>query len=198
MAQQRMRGSHIRTIGVTLASALALSACVFRQGYPVSWGTLAEGCPDISGVYWDAGERWGASLPVPFRAPTIVTRSLSALLSGAGEYGKPFKVELTQRETGELRVQLWVDDTTGSQYGVTYRCTPQALEVQLPPRWVRASLGLVRASGSLYLTTGVGGDLIGNLNYHTYGTLLFVPIIASGNTWYRFKRVPDVKTQPVV
>ncbi len=186
----------VRTIGLAMVSAVSLSGCVFHQGYPASWGPQTAGCPNISGVYLDAGERWGASVPFPFRAPTVETRSLSGLLSGAGEYGKPFKVELIQQEGGQLRVRLHVDDTTGSQYRVTYHCTAEAVEVQFPPRWVRQSLGVVRASGSLDFTTTADGDLIGNLDYRTYGTVLFLPIIARGNAWYRFKRASQNSEPP--
>lgn len=195
-AEHRARDACVRAIGLVMASALSLSACVFHQGYPASWGPRAEGCPNVSGLYLDAGERWGASVPFPFREPTVTTRSLSGLLSGAGEYGKPFKVELIQREGGQLHVRLHVDDHTGSQYRVTYRCTAEAVEVELPPRWVRQSLGIVRASGSLHLTTAAEGDLIGNLDYRTYGMVLFLPIIASGNAWYRFKRAAQDSEAP--
>jgi len=175
-------------VTAVLASAFSLSACVFYQSYPSSWVARGEGCSDISGVYSDAGERSARGLPFPFSGTVIVTRSLSGLLSGRGEYGKPFNVELTQQEGDKLRVRLWVDDTVGSQYRVGYRCTPSGIELRLPARWMTQGLGVVRASGSLYLATGANGDLIGNLKYRTFGVALIVPIIASGNAWYRFTR----------
>jgi hypothetical protein len=98
-------------------------------------------------------------------------------------------VELTQQEGDKLRVRLWVDDTVGSQFRVGYRCTPSGIEVRLPARWMTTQgLGVVRASGSLYLATSADGDLIGNVKYRTFGVAFIVPIIAGGNAWYRFTR----------
>jgi len=118
------------------------------------------------------------------------TRSLSGLLAGTpSEYVKPFKVELIQDAGGELRARLLVDDATvGAQYRVSGRCSPSGVEVQLPPRWITQGLGVVRAWASLHFAVNSDGDLIGNLVYRAYGVILIVPVIATGNAWYRFTR----------
>lgn len=118
----------------------------------------------------------------------VAIRSLSGLLSGTGEYGKPFNVELTQQEGDKLRVRLWVDGTVGAQYRVGYRCAPSGVEVRLPARWMTQRLGVVRATGSASFTTDPDGNLIANLKYHRYGVVLIVPIVGRGNAWYRFIR----------
>jgi hypothetical protein len=178
-----------RTVSGVLVSALSLTACVFHQSYPSSWTPRSEGCEDVAGIYSDAGERWARSVPFPFTGTVVATRSLSGLLLGAGEYGKPFRVQLTQRDRHTLELRLWVDDNVGSQYSLQYRCTPQGVEVRLPARWVTQGLAVVRTWGPLYLTKDTDGDLIAKAEYHAYGAILILPIVAKGDNWYRFKHI---------
>jgi len=181
-------GTTTAAVTTALACGLTLSACVFHQPYPSPWVARGEGCPDISGLYFDTGDRWARSLPFPFVGMGVRITSLSGLLSGTGEQGKPFNVELTQQDGDTIRVRLYVDDIVGAQYRVGYRCTPQGVEVQLPPRWVAQGLGVLRASAAVYFSTDADGNLIGNLKYHAHGVVLIIPIVGRGNAWYRFLR----------
>jgi hypothetical protein len=138
-------------------------------------------------MYLDAGERWAHNFPFQLTG-TAVTRSLSGLLLGAGEYGKPFSVQLTHRDPHTLDVRLWVDDNVGSQYSLPCRCTPQGVEIQLPPRWVTRELAVVRRWGPLYLTSDTDGNLIAKAEYHAYGAILILPVVGRGDNWYRFQR----------
>jgi len=178
-----------RTVSGVLASALWLTACVFHQSYPSPWAARSEGCEDVAGIYLDAGERWAQSVPFPFTGTVVTTRSLSGLLLGAGEYGKPFRVQLTQRDPHTLELRLWVDDNVGSHYSLQYRCTPQGVEVRLPARWVTQGLAVVRTWRLLYLTKDTDGDLIAKAEYHAYGAVLILPVVGKGDNWYRFKHV---------
>ncbi len=184
-----------RSAGVCLACALILSACVFHQRYPPSWPHPVRDC-DIAGVYADAGERWAESVPFPFGATVVSTRSLSALLRGTGESGKPFNVELQRHDERTLDVGIRVDGGADTHFNVQYGCTSDGIELQLPPRWLRTGLSIVRTWGRLQLTKDTGGDLIGSLQYDTYGLVFIVPILGRGNTWYRFPRTDRLPPQP--
>jgi hypothetical protein len=135
----------------------------------------------------DAGERWAQNFPFPFTGTVVATRSLSGLLLGAGEYGKPFRVQLTQRGPHAIELQLWVDDNVGSQYRLQSRCTSQGVEVQLPATWVTRGLAVVRRWGPLYLTKDTDGDLIVKAEYHAYGVILILPVAGKAENWYRFQ-----------
>ncbi len=176
-----------RTAAVCLVWAVTLSACVFHQGYPPSWPARLGEC-DVAGIYADAGERWAESVPFPFKATVVSTRSLSGLLRGMGEYGKPFRVQLQPHDERTLDVHLHVDGDVGTPFSVPYGCTSDGMELAMPARWLRHGLSIVRVWGQLHLTKDAGGDLIGSLHYDTYGLIFIVPIVGGGNTWYRFRR----------
>jgi hypothetical protein len=178
----------VRAIGVLLAFTLSLPACVFHQTYPSAWAPRVASCEDISGIYSDAGERWAQRTPYPVTETVVATRSLSALLLGTGGHGKTFRVQLAQRGAHTLDFRIWVDDSVGAQYSTECRCTPQGVEVTMPAQWMMQGLAAVRTWGTLYLTKDTDGNLIGNLQYRTYGIILIVPIVSAGNPWYRFRQ----------
>ncbi len=182
------RTAYVPTVGVVLASALSLPACVFHQPYPSAWAPRGAGCQDISGIYLDAGERRAQSVPYPVTGTVVATRSLSALLLGTGGHGMPFRVQLTARGEHALDFRIWVDDSVGAQSSVECRCTPEGVEVKMPTQWMMQGLAVVRTWGALYLTKDPEGNLIGNLKYKTYGIILVVPIVGTGNPWYRFRQ----------
>lgn len=174
---------------VCAAFAVVLNSCVFHQGYPQGWGVRSAGCPEINGVYWDAGERWGKRVPFPFEGTDVAMRSLSALLRGEGEPGHAFAVSVDQPDDRTLLAGVWGDAEGASPHAVHYRCTSRGLRVKLGPRWVVQGLSAVRAHGRLYITKDAEGNLIGNIRYQAYGFIFIVPIIAAGDAWYRFKPV---------
>ncbi len=168
--------------------AVLLNGCVFHQPYPKAWGVRSAGCPEIAGVYWDAGERWGERVPFPFHGTDVTMRSLSALLRGEGEPGHPFVVRLDRPDERTLRVAASGAQDT-SPHTLPYRCTSRGLRVTLGPRWIIQGLSAVRTHGRLYLTKDADGNLIGNIRYQAYGVIFIVPMVAAGDVWYRFKAV---------
>ncbi len=63
----------------------------------------------------------------------------------------------------------------------------------MPGQWLLQGVAAVRTWGALYLTKDTDGNLIGNLQYQTYGVILIVPIAGGGNPWYRFKQEAPVQ-----
>ena len=175
--------------GILIVALLLFGGCVSHPSYPRTWpamATTAEGtCPDLSGVFSDAGER------APSQSAAY-TPSLSRVLFARRQALKSAtRVEIHRQNSSVWRVSAMSDGLTLATADVTAQGPCLEGEAKITDPHEEGGINREGVVGfqwsTLYFSRASDRSLVVRYASGGVGLMLLIPAAGSQWVWYRFR-----------